>query len=444
MPLRSPLSRRAMLRGALRGSSLFVGLPLLEQMGRTGSLFSPASATGTEAPARFGVWFWGNGVRPDQWIPPTTGSGYALSEELAPLGALSSMVSVVSGCEIKTATHPHHSGMTGIMTGQAYYQLGVTRDTIVSTFARQSVDQDAADWISQDRPFRSVEAGVTWFRGTDEGSTFQHLSHNGPNLPNPSEYDPIALYQRLFGAPESLARDLVRQSVLDQVGDQIRHLSGRLGATDRLRLEQHLDSVRALEQRLGTDIACGSAVPPDSSFPDIDGREQIEQKNLVMSQLLAYALSCDLTRVFSLQFSTCGSGALFWQVGATDGMHGMTHFEAQPQPIVHAAVTFTMGMLAQFLQVLQDTPEGDSNLLQRCSILCSTELSDGSRHTNSEYPILIAGGGNGNLRPGQHIRTSGRNTSDAVLTALRGAGIPLDGWGVDAGYSASPVGELLV
>lgn len=439
--IRAPrISRRALLRGAARGAAVFVGLPLLEQMAE----LRGARATEAEAPTRFGLWFWGNGVRPDQWIPPTTGAGYTLSAELSPLGALRDRVSVVSGCEIRTATHPHHSGMTGVLTGQAYYHLGYTRDTIVSTFARQSVDQDAADWLCGDRPFRSIEAGVTWFRGTDEGSTFQHLSHNGPNLPNPSEYDPIALYQRLFGVPDDIARDLVRQSVLDRVGDQIRHLSGRLGANDRRRLEQHLDSVRALEQRLGMELTCAPPEAPSSSYPDAEGREQIEQKNAAMSQLIAYALTCDLTRSFSVQFSTCGSGAVFWMVGATDGMHGLTHFEAQPQPTVHAAVTFTMGMLAQFLQTLQDTPEADGNLLDRCSILCTTELSDGSRHTNTEYPILIAGGGGGRLRPGQHIRATGRNTSDAVLTALRGAGVPLDGWGVDAGYSASPVGELLV
>ena len=191
------LDRRTLLRGMLRGSAVAVALPALEAFTDRGSR---AFATTGAGPDRFGVWFWGNGVKPDNWVPTGTGTGYTMTSQMAPLAPLQDYVSVVSGCEIKTATHPHHSGMTGILTGEHYHQLGTTRDTIVSTFARQSVDQDAADFFEGQAPFRSLEVGITRFRGTDEGSTFQHLSHSGVNLPNPSEYSPTALYQRLFGA----------------------------------------------------------------------------------------------------------------------------------------------------------------------------------------------------------------------------------------------------
>ena len=274
-------------------------------------------------------------------------------------------------------------------------------------------------------PFRSLELGVTRFRGTDEGSTFQHLSHNGPNLPNPSEYDPMAVYNRLFGAPTDARLNLARQSVLDVVTTQISDLRGELGASDRARLDQHLDSVRTLELRLGEDIgACGDLSPPEIIT---DGSlEPIDEKNVVMSDLLALALACDLTRVFSIQFSTCGSGVVMWQVGATNGLHGVCHEEALPQPTVAAATVFTMEQLAVFLRTLRDTPEGDGNLLDRCSILCTTELSDGRTHSNLEFPILIAGGGNGRLRGGVHYRdTDYENASTAVLTALHGAGVEL-------------------
>ena len=125
-------------------------------------------------------------------------------------------------------------------------------------------------------------------------------------------------------------------------------------------------------------------------------------------------------------------------------MHLLCHTEAQPQPTVHAGVTFTMEQLAAFLRVLRDTPEGDASLLDRCSLLVTSELSDGSLHTNTEFPLLIAGGGNGRLRPGRHVRSATRrNTSDAVLTALRGAGVALPSWGVAEGWTDQPVDELL-
>jgi len=437
-----PLSRRAMLRGLLGGGAVGVGLPLLELM------LSPngeAHADGSELPTRFGVWFWGNGVKTDRWIPLTTGSNWVPNENMAGIADLVPYLSVISGCEIKTATHPHHSGMTGMLTGAPYYQVGTTRDTIISTFAYPSVDQDAASWFAGATPFRSVEIGITRFRGTDEGTTFEHLSHNGPNLPNPSEYDPGALYRRLFGVSSDARVDLVRQSVLDVVGDQVGRLQKRLGATDRQRLEQHLDSIRQLEQRLGSELgACEVPATEPTAFADVNGQEQIEPQNDVMSELCALALACDLTRAFSVQWSTAGSGVIVWQVGATDGAHSNSHFEASPQPVVNASVTFTMNQLGTFLRRLRDTPEGGGNLLDRCSILCTTELTDGLSHANTDFPIMIAGLGGGRLRGGYHYRSgSAENTSKAVLTALRGAGCDYGSYGHDGGYVTDVIGSVL-
>jgi len=434
------LSRRAALRGLLRGAAVAVALPPLEIMLNAGGT---ALADGTALPTRFGLWFWGNGVRPGQWTPTTTGAGWTPNSETAPLIGVRDYVSVASGCTIKTATHPHHSGMSGVFTGQRYQQLGVTRDTIVTTFAGPSVDMIAASAFDGQAPLRSLELGVTRFHGTDEGSTFQHLSHNGPNNPNPSEYEPRRVYDRLFGSPSDARLDLVRLSVLDAVADQTARLSRRLGAADRARLDQHLESVRALELRLGADTTgCAFGEVP-GTYPDVDGHEQIAEKNEVMSQLLALALACDLTRVFSVQFSTCGSGVVFWEAGATDGLHGTCHTEALPQPIVHAATTLTMGHLARFLEILRDTPEGDGNLLDRCSVLCTTELTDGYTHSNADYPLLIAGKGGGRLKGGVHWRSSSaQSVTHAVLTALRGAGVDAASFGADEGYVTTGVSEL--
>ncbi len=438
---RFKLDRRTFLRSIVGGCAASIALPPLEAMlGVNGE----ALAGGEALPTRFGVWFWGNGIKPDRWIPPTTGSSWTPSDALTSLADLVPYVSVISGCELKTATHAHHAGMTGIMTGQKYHQLGTTRDTIVSTFARQSVDQDAADWFSGQAPFRSLELGVTRFRGSDEGTTFQHLSHNGPNSPNPSEYDAKALWARLFGVESDARVDLVRQSVLDQVSDQVIRLHSRLGASDKQRLEQHLDSIRALEQRIDADLGSCEVPPEPDAYPDVDGLEQVEQKNQVMSELLALALVCDLTRSFSVQWSTCGSGVVLWQVGATEGLHNVFHNETGDQPTAHAGTRFAIDNLATFLDILRGTPEGSGNLLDRCSIMCTTEQSDGQTHSIQDFPFLIAGLGDGRLTGGMHYRsTSYENTSKAVLTALRGAGVELAGWGVDEGYVTSDIGDLL-
>jgi hypothetical protein len=434
------LDRRTVLKGLVGGSAVLVGLPTLEAMlGPNGD----ALASGAPLPDRFGVWFWGNGVKPDRWVPTGTGP-WTPSEELQPLADLVPYVSVVSGCEIKTATHPHHSGMTGILTGQHYLQLGTTRDTIVSTFARQSVDQDAADRLGTTTVLRSLEVGITRFRGTDEGSTFEHVSHNGPNNPNPAPVDPAVVFRRLFGGTTDPARIAVRSSVLDVVSEQATRLRARLGSADRARLDQHLESVRGLEQRLQA-VRGACTVPDEPVQPADESREAIEERNGIMSELVALALACDLTRVFTVQFSSAGAGVVVWEVGATDSHHLTCHVEPEPQPVVHAVTTFVMGRLGDFLRTLRDTPEGDGNLLDRCSILATTELCEGSKHSNTDFPILVAGKGSGRLRGGVHWRsTTADNTSRAVLTALHGAGVALPSWGVDAGRAVDPVGELLV
>jgi len=435
------MRRRSFLRGVLGGGVVTVALPALECMFDAGGV---AHADGTTVPDRFGLWFWGNGVKPDRWVPPTTGAGWTPSTELMPLSGVRDWVSVVSGCEIKTATHPHHSGMTGILTGARYHQNGTTRDTIVSTFAHPSVDMIAAQHFEPvGTPFRSLEVGITRFRGTDEGTTFQHLSHNGPNNVNPSEYSPSNLYRRLFGMGVPAGVEAARRSALDAVMGQITRLRSRVSRADDVRLEQHFESVRQLERRLASaPTTCADPGDP-GNFPDVGGREQIVEQNEAMSDLLALALACDMTRAFSVLYSTAGSGVIVWQVGASNSQHQISHDEPEPQPTIHAATTFTMERLGYFLGRLRDTPEGDGNVLDHCSILCTTELANGWNHSNRDFPILVAGRGCGRLRGGVHYRsTTNENTSHAVLTALRGAGLPLTSFGHEAGHVTSGVSAL--
>ncbi|MCA9544600.1 MAG: DUF1552 domain-containing protein [Myxococcales bacterium] len=433
---RPPMSRRAVLKGL----AATVALPPLEAMLNT---HGTAWADGEALPTRFGVWFWGNGVRRQHWIPNGEGAGWQPGAELAPLQGVKGWVSPVTGLEIKTATHPHHSGMAGILTGARYQQVGETRDTIVTTFAHPSVDMLAAAHFEGQTPFRSLELGIARQTGSDEGTSFLHLSHNGPNNVNPSEENPQAVYRRLFGMAQDTRVDLARRSVLDGVMGRIRRLQGRVGATDRARLEQHFESVRALERRLAAEAP--ECLPPDDpgTFPPVEGREQLAANNRAMSELLALGLACDLTRAFSVKFCSAGSGVIVHPAGARNGLHQMCHDEPAPQPTVHAAVTFIMEQLAVCLQVLRDTPAGAGNLLDHCSILCTTELSEGNVHSNDEFPILIAGKGSGRLRGGIHYRDRGRaNTSHAVLTALRGAGVPAASFGHGPGRVDTGIGAL--
>lgn len=439
--------RRQALRGVLGGLTVCLGLPTFDYLlGDNGNAY----ADGEELWSRFGLWFFGNGVRLNAWTP-TEGADWQppAGGALELLVPHKQYVSVVSGLEVKTPIHAHHSGMSAVCSGGPHLKVDDVRDTIVSTMKYPSVDQIAAAHYYQETPtpYRSLEAAVTRFRGTDEGTSFQYLSHNGSqggetNV-NPSEESPAAFFQRLFGG--GLTEPLVqkaRASVLDAVGGQITGLKSKLGKNDQVRLDQHLTSVRALESRLElAQQACQEPTNP-GDLSDLDGKEQMAEKNKAMSDLMALALTCNMTRAFSIMFSTAGSGVIMWPAGSAEGQHYMNHTEAAPYDKQHNSVRFTMEQLAYFLDRLKTTTEGDSNLLARSSLLVVTEHAEGWTHSQSDMPMLVCGGGNGKLKGNVHHREPGGNVSKALLTALRGGGLPLDAFGYEAGHVTSGISAL--
>lgn len=443
-------SRRMFLRGVAGGAVVAVGLPLFDCLLNE---HGDALAGGDQIPTRFGLWFFGNGVHLPTWTPPAVGPDWTVPEDhaLAALLPHREHVSVISGLSVKTPRYPHHSGMAAVCSGGPHVKIDDVRDTIVSTFKYPSVDQVAADYFQSvsPAPYRSLEVAITRFRGTDEGTTLQYLSHNGSKSGetnvNPSEESPQAFFDRMFNqVPVDPAVRKARASVLDAVGGQISGLRGRLGARDRQRLEQHLTSISELEHRLETATTSCATPGAPGEFPDVGWNEQIAEKNAAMSELLTLALSCGLSRAFSVCYSTCGSGAVFWMVGASNGQHYMNHTEPAPHPKQQAAVRFTMEQLGFFLDRLKSTPEGAGNLLDHCSILVGSEHAEGWSHVQDDMPILICGKGGGRLRGNVHHRDEGGNVSRALLTALRGAGLPLDEFGHEEGLASAAITELEV
>ncbi len=442
------LDRRTVLKGLLGGAMLGVGVPILEAMlNGHGSAY----ADGDPLPTRFGLWFFGNGVRLSSWLPVNQGADWQppAAGELVPLVPHKEYVSVISGLNVKTPRHPHHSGISAVCSGGPHLKVDDVRDTIVSTFKYKSIDQVAADHFQAlaPSPYRSLEAAITRFRGTDEGTSFQYLSHNGSangetNV-NPSEESPQAFFERLFNMGTAAPLLLkARASVLDSVANQITALEKRLGHRDKERLDQHFTSVRELEQRLSLPLAECSKPTAPGDFPDVKGNEQMVEKNKVMSDLMVLALTCRLTQSFSIMFSTCGSGVVMWPAGATDGQHYMNHTEPAPRTKQHNSVTFTMGQLAYFLEKLKGTPEGAGNLLDQSSIFVCTEHAEGWTHSQDDMPMLLCGKGGGRLKGNVHYRGNGDNASRGLLTALRGAGLPLSEFGHEAGKTSTPIAEL--
>lgn len=434
------LPRRRFLRGMLGGSACAIGLPVLEAMLNT---HGTALATGEVLPLRFGTWYFGNGIPPEFWTPTTTGPDWMPPSCLAALGdpIIKPYVAVVSGTDLGVGFGDH-------ITSKAIALSGSTNNMYTGAQAETasdmpSVDQLAADVLGATTTFRSVELGVsrayTAGLGTDEFS----CSFNGPQL-LPAEFSPKALFDRLFlgFSPDTRKLD-TRVGVLDAIKGDAAELRQRLGASDKARLDAHLAGIDELETRLlSAPPTC--SVPTAPVDPADDGtNEPLSARSQLLCDVLAQAIACDLTRVFSVRFSQAISDVFFWEVGVNEGLHTITHDPSKRDQYA-SSVGFTIQQLAYLLNKLAAIPEGDGNVLDRCALYCTSELADGQQHTVTDYPVLVAGKAGGALNVGQHISKPGVRTAAVPLTLLQAIGSTATSFG-DASYGATePIAELKV
>lgn len=453
---RARMNRRTFLRTTLKtGAAVSIGLPLLEVMLND---HGTALAQNAALPKRFGVYFFGNGrgVEDDKWRPSSTGSAWTPSPLLAPLAGVKEYVSVVTGFNARLSNSPqgHHNGSAAILSGYDFITQPANSAPYRSTFARQSLDQLAADVIGKDTAFRSLEIGLSERVIRGEGTTLQYISHNGPDSGNPAEIDPQAVFDRLFGmgvpmmptSGAAAALHALRASVLDTVVGDLGALKQRVSTADKLRIDQHTESIRAIERRLSTMQApaagCVDPTEPDE-FPTENGREPFEERMGAMGDLLTLAMSCDLTRVFSIQVTGSAAGPVFWQVGATRGHHDLSHDGEATQDVIEAATIFTMEMLAAFLGKLRETPDGAGNLLDSLALLATSDHSDGAAHAVNDYPIVIAGRANGALvHPGIHYAGDGEHTNQVLLALMRAIGVELAELGEDVAHETMSLSAL--
>lgn len=435
------LSRRTMLRGLLGGAAVAMALPPLEAM------LDPHGeklANGNPLPVRFMTWFFGNGNRPNRWVPQALGPNYALTDELAPLVNVRDYCSVLTGFnnDAGYGRKAHHDGIAGMFSGYPFIELP-SQGQYSSKFGGPSIDQVAAAAIGGQTYLRSLEVGVSKRVCTDQGPTMQYLSHKSPDQPAPPTYDPQKVFAKLFGSfvPQDDPSGKLRASLLDAVSEDVKRLKERVGKADQARLDAHLSSVAQLEKQILTvaPLCPIPAAPTETNADDALGNEPMWEVCQAMSDLVAYAFTCDITRVVSFMQSGGFDHAVYWMTGTTIEEHSLTHQIGQEE-LVHQAVLFNMQCFAYLLEKLKSTAEGSGNLLDNCCVLLGSDCGDGATHAAFDMPIIVAGRAGGALKyPGLHHRSMAMdNTSDILLTCLRTVVPGATEVGGAEGYSNTP------
>ena len=403
-------------RTFLKGIQATLALPLLDAM-------IPAATALAQTPAkavrRLGYVFVPMGCDHGRWTPEGQGALGQLTPCLSPLEPLKDQLTVVTNMELQNSYPGTHDTSNSGFLSAAFAKHTESSDYHLGTTA----DQLAARQIGGDAPLRSLElsmdlnplAGVC---NNGYACVYQNsLSWSSPTTPLPSEAHPRLVFERLFGEGGTPAQRRTalrgRASLLDSFSDDIARLKGTVGAGDRARVDQYLDSIREVERQ----------IQQAEMFAD-------HAKLLFDLQLLAF--QGDITRVVTFQLTRELSNRTYPEIGVPDPHHPTSHHGNDPEKVLKIAKinTFHVSLWSDFLQRLKATPEGDGNLLDNTVYMYGSGMGNPSLHDHVNLPILVAGGAATGMKGGQHIRYhEGTPLANLHLTLLDRVGVRLDTFG---------------
>jgi hypothetical protein len=435
------LSRRTLLRGM--GASL--ALPLLDAMVPA---FAATAKTAARGVPRLAVAYVPNGIDMPNWTPPAEGP-LELTPILRPLAPFRDRLTVVSGLASTPAMPIGGEGTGDHVRASAAFLTGTHPKKTEGPDIRAgvSMDQLAADVLGKSTPLTSLELCLDsndLLGACESGWSCAYantLAWRTPTTPLPMENDPRLVFERLFGdvdntTPEARRARMARnRSLLDSLLPEVQRLQGRIGTGDRQKVDQFLDGVRAIEDRIQKTEAQNSLELPTIDKPmGVPGTYEEHAKLMFDLQVLAF--QTDTTRISTFLMSREVSPRTYPELGISDPHHGLSHHGNNPEKValLSKVNTFHVTLLSHFLERLQSTPDGDGTLLDHIAILYGCCISDGNQHLHTNLPVLLAGGGAGTLKGGRHVRYA----TDTPLTNLEIAlldkvGVHLDRLGDSTG-----------
>jgi hypothetical protein len=427
------LPRRMMLRGL--GAT--VALPLLDAM-------LPASmrARAAARPAhRFLAFYVPNGMAMEFWSPKGEGRSFELSPILEPMAPFRNQMLVLSG--INASWTYIHAGASGS------FLTGTTRGgrNEVEILADVSMDQLLARHFARDTQVASLElamdppANAGACTGILSCAYTHTISWRSPTQPLPMEYNPRAVFERLFGDSGSTgrrareARLLEQKSLLDSVNDSLARLKRELGVNDRTKVEQYTDAVRDIERRIQK-----AEEQRDVELPALDQPQGVpavfEDHLALMLDLQLLAFQSDLTRVITFMIGKEQSARPYPQIGVPEAHHPLSHHNDVPDIVAHMSKInrYHVELFAKYLAKLRATADGDGSLLDHMTIMYGSGISNSTRHSGVNLPLMLVGGGAGTLAGGRHLKYSDKPTiANLLVTLMDKLGAPVEKIGGSTG-----------
>ncbi len=433
-------------RGFLRSASALVALPALESFG-----FKAFAATDKNpvAPMRMAFLYIPNGVNQASWAVTGEGKGYELSKTLQPLAAYKNDFSVISNlAHDKAAANGDGGGDHARATATFLTGCQAKKTAGSDIQIAQSVDQIAASKLGHHTRLSSLELSTDGERSSgkcDSGYSCAYqfnLSWKNESMPMAPEMNPRLVFERLFGisaatgsSQEAARRVKYKKSILDFVMSDAKSLQSKLSSNDNRKLDEYFTSIRDIELRIEKANSMKSNLPAGIKAPE--GVPDSTQEHIrMMFDLLLLAFQTDSTRIATYMLAHDGSNRSFPEIGVPDSHHGISHHQNNPEKLTKIAKIdlFYMEQFAYFLKRMKDTNENGKSLLDSSMIVYGGGIGDGDRHNHDRLPIVLAGGGNGRLNPGQHLNLPGKvPMTNLYLAMLERMGVKAENIGDSTG-----------
>ncbi len=394
-------------RTFLRGMGVTLALPVLDAMFPA---LSPLAAAAANPTRRLGFVYIPMGMNPTEWIPQGEGKITALSPSLASLQLFLDQITVLTNTELKDMAYPtgNHAASHAIFLSAVRPKRTEGSDYELAT----TVDQIAAKHLGKDTAIPSLELGTDLIAQTgncDNGlaCAYQNnLSWSSPTTPLPAEADPRVVFERLFGdggtAQDRRSELRKNQSILDWVTQDMARLQKQVGAADRARVSEYVETVREVERRIQKAEKQTSEV----RLPDLERPSNVpdnwEEHVKLMFDLQVLALQADITRVITFQMAREASTRTYPQIGINEAHHPISHHANLPDRLLRLAKinAYHVSLFAYLVGRLKETPDGDGTLLDHTTYLLGSGMGNPNVHDHTNLPAVLAGGRIG----GRHLK----------------------------------------
>ena len=424
------LSRRTVLRGI--GAT--IALPFLDAM-------VPCAKAKAGPAHRFLAFYVPNGMAMEYWTPKGEGSNFELSRILEPMAPYKDHMLVVSG--LRSSWNYIHAGASGsFLTGTP--RGGKSEIEII---ADVSIDQLLARHFSTETQVGSLElsmdapANAGACTGILSCAYTHTISWRSATQPLPMEYNPRAVFERLFGDSGKTdwatreARMRQHKSILDSVTEKLAALKRDLGPQDQTKVNEYTDAVRDVERRIQRAEEQSSVELPALEQPQ--GVPAVFEDHLtLMLDLQLLAFQSDLTRVISFMIGKEQSARPYPQIGVPEAHHPLSHHDNVPELIAHMSKInrYHVDLFSKYVGKLRDTMDGDGSLLDHMTILYGAGISNSQQHSGNNLPLMLVGGGAGTLKGGRHVKyKDSPSNANLLMTLMDKLGVSVEKVGGSTG-----------